>query len=314
MTTPTKTALAAVLAASLLATSAANAADAPANATGSPSGISVLQEKVNKIAEKNGIKAPDVRKELAGKAEATSEEEKEAETREALKNVSPIERIVAIPSETIRAIKSKDGRMMYLVDNGRFVLIGKLVDVWNKKELSTIEEIADAVSHIDLARMGFKLDKVNHISVGTGEKHVVVFVDPQCGWCHKLMDEFNKNPEFRKRYTFDYVVVPVLGERSNQLSKKLFCAKTEDAEEKFRALSAGARAIEALDLKDDCDADVFNQTRVIAQAVGVQGVPMLIAHDGRFTRGKPQDLMAFLEPVSEDVKAAEETAKAASAK
>lgn len=258
-------------------------------------GIDDFQAKVNKIAAEKGVPAPDVKKELLGKAGVTSEEEKEEAAKNALKNVSPIERIVAIDTDTIRAIKSRDGKLMFLVDNGRFAFLGKMIDVWSRKELTTIEDIADAVSHIDLARMGFKLDKVNHISVGEGPRHITAFVDPQCGWCHKLIAEINAKPELQKDYTFDFVVVPVLGQRSEMLAKKIFCADADDAA-RYRALTDGARSIAALKQKDECPLEVFAQTRVIAQAVGVQGGPMVISHDGRFERGKPRDLMAFLEP------------------
>lgn len=259
------------------------------------SGLDAFQEKVNKIAAEKGVPAPDVKKELEAQARVDAQEE---QTREALAKVSPIERIVAIDADVIRAIKSKDGKIMYLVDNGRFAFIGKMVDVWNRKELSTIEDIADAVSHIDLTRVGFKLDKVNHISVGNGTKQVVAFVDPQCGWCHKLIGELNSNPDYYKNYKWNFVILPVLGDRSVELSKKLHCAKTTNQDEKFKAFQGGFRAIEALEQQSDCDMTNFDSTLTVARALGVQGVPMVIAPDGRFERGKPRDLKAFLEPVA----------------
>lgn len=279
-------------------------------------GIEAFQDKVNKIAAEHGVKAPDVKKELTAKTNTQSKEEAETEanTKAALSRVAPIERVVTIEANAIRAIKATDGKIMYLVDNGRFAFVGKMFDVWNRQELSTIEEIADAVQKINLDRMGFKLDRVNHISVGQGAKHITIFVDPQCGWCHRLMGEINAKPELMKDYTFDFVVVPVLGDRSTQLAKKLYCANTESDEVKYKALTGGARTIEALEQKadEDCDLEVFNQTRTVAQAVGVQSVPMLIAHDGRWERGKPHDLMAFLEPPKPDANAAD-TAKAQAA-
>lgn len=258
--------------------------------------IDAFQERINKIAAEKGVPAPDVKKELA--AQARTESKEETQTREALAKVSPIERIVAIDADVIRAIKSQDGKIMFLVDNGRFAFVGRMVDIWNRKELSTIEDIADAVSHIDLKRMGFKIEEVNHISVGSGEKQVVAFVDPQCGWCHKLIGELNENPQYYKDYTWNFVVLPVLGDRSTDLAKKLHCAKTTNQEEKFKAFQGGMRAIEALEQKSDCDMEAFNSTQVVARALGVQGVPMVIAPDGRFERGKPRNLKAFLEPTA----------------
>lgn len=246
--------------------------------------IDNFQNKVNQIAQQHGVQAPDVKKEIAAPAKQGSG------------SVSPIERIVAIDAEVIRAIQAKDGKLMYLVDNGRFAFVGKMIDVWNRKELLTIDEVADAVSRIDLTRMGFKVEKVNHISVGKGEKHTTVFVDPQCGWCHKLIQELNANPDLLEKYTFDFVIVPVLGDRSVALSKKLFCAKTNDQNKKYAALVGGATNIERLEQAEDCDLSNFEGTRLTANAIGLRGVPMIISHDGRFERGKPRDLRAFLEP------------------
>lgn len=123
-------------------------------------------------------------------------------------------------------------------------------------------------------------------------------MDPQCGWCHKLVGELNANPDYYKNYTWNFVILPVLGDRSVQLSKKLHCAKTTDQGEKFKAFQGGFRAIEALEQQSDCDMTNFESTLTVARALGVQGVPMVIAPDGRFERGKPRDLKAFLEPAA----------------
>ena len=262
-------------------------------ATVSAAGLDAFQQKVNQIAEQHGVAAPDVKKEITGSAKQTAPQ---ATAKKAAPDVSPIERIVAIDADVIRAIQAKDGKVMYLVDNGRFAFVGKMIDVWNRKELSTLDDIASAISHIDLARMGFKLENVNHISIGKGDKHVTVFVDPQCGWCHKLIGELNANPDLLNKYAFDFVVVPVLGERSTQLAKKLYCAKTDDQSAKYAAFVGGAMNIDRLEQNDDCDLTNFEGTRITAQAIGVRGVPMIIAPDGRFQRGKPQVLRDFLEP------------------
>lgn len=267
----------------------------------SASGLENFQNKVNQIAAEHGIAAPDVKKEITGSAQpnkqpAAAAPSAQPTAKQPAADVSPIERIVAIDSQVIRAIQSKDGKILYLVDNGRFAFVGKMIDVWNRKELNTMDDIANAISHIDLARMGFKLENVNHITVGKGDKHTTVFVDPQCGWCHKLITELNANPDLLDKYTFDFVVVPVLGERSTQLSKKLFCAKTEDDSEKYAAFVGGATNIDRLEQVENCDLTNFTGTSITAKALGVQGVPMIVAPDGRFQRGKPQVLRDFLEP------------------
>lgn len=265
----------------------------------STAGLDTFQQKINQIAQENGAAAPDVKKELSGTANSNAEQPKQKQASPA---VSPIDRVVAIDADVIRAIQAKDGKVMYLVDNGRFAFVGKMIDVWNRKELSTLDDISSAINHIDLARLGFKIENVNHISVGKGNNHVTVFVDPQCGWCHKLIGELNANPDLLEKYAFDFVVVPVLGERSTQMAKKLFCAKTNDQNVKYKAFVSGATGIDSLEQNDKCDLKDFEGTLITAQAIGVRGVPMLIAPDGRFHRGKPQVLRDFLEPKTETSK------------
>lgn len=141
----------------------------------STAGLDIFQQKVNQIAKENSVAAPDVKKELSGTANSNAEQPKQ---KQASPDVSPIDRVVAIDADVIRAIQAKDGKVMYLVDNGRFAFVGKMIDVWNRKELSTLDEISSAINHIDLARLGFKIENVNHISVGKGNNHVTVFVGP----------------------------------------------------------------------------------------------------------------------------------------
>lgn len=256
-------------------------------------GLAEFQAKVDRIAAEKGVPAPDVKEALVGKAVTETDK---AKAREDVRNAAaPITRIATIEAETIRAIESKDGNLLFVVDNGRFAFVGKMIDIWERKELATVADIENAVNHIRLEKLGFSLDKVNHFSVGKGAKRITVFVDPQCGWCHKLMTEVAAKPELYDTYTFDFVVVPVLGPQSETLAKQLFCAKDADDEKKFRAIMGGAPVIQSLAQQENCNTDVFNQTQVIAGAIGVQSVPMIVADDGRFEKGKPRDLIAFLE-------------------
>lgn len=121
---------------------------------------------------------------MAGKA---VEEPDEASLQEAIKKHSSIKKIVNIEANQVRAIEKSDGTIMYMIDNGRFALTGKMVDVWNFKPLNTIDDIDYAVHHINLDNMGFDAADFNSVSVGKGKKHVTIFVDPRCTWCHRLI-------------------------------------------------------------------------------------------------------------------------------
>lgn len=204
--------------------------------------------------------------------------------------VPTIDRIVDLPITGLRAVES-DGKLHLISQNGRFVITGHLVDVWNRQSLDSLEQIEALSDRIVFKQMGLDIDTLNSVSVGKGSQEVVVFVDPQCGPCHELMSEAKQLAESDDRYTFKFVAVPALGDESHALAKTLFCAK--DRNQRLTALMAGTLA--QLETVADCNVRQYDVTLVTAQMVGVNGVPFVVAPDGRIARGRPTNLVAFLE-------------------
>ena len=257
----------------------------PAFAAGDP--LQGLQEKLNAAAAKAGVAAPDAAKELLGKGVAKNTDTPKERVR--------IEKMVQMDTNAIRAVKASDGTIMFIFDNGRFMLTGDMLDIWNRKHLKTIEDIEDAVTHIDLRRMGFQLDKTNHITVGEGKSRATIFVDARCPWCHKLLKIVADDPELFKQYTFDIVVLTVLGEESRRVGEKFACAKASPME-KFNALVKGPRAIRALPQDEACNPrDLMRSTDLQQRAMQLISVPFIIAPDKRFSKGMPENLRNFLD-------------------
>lgn len=207
--------------------------------------------------------------------------------------VSPIDRIVSLPMEGMRAVASKDGKIMYMGESGRFVIVGKLYDIWERKPLRTIEEIAHAANHIPVEKFGLTPEGKSVISTGNGKEIVTVFVDPQCGWCHKLVKEISEDSTLLETYRFHFYVIPALGDVSHKVAKHLYCSNV-NPQEKLQAFMRGNDAIFSLKTKEKCEMAGYNETLMTAQLLGVQGVPFMVAPDGRFVAGKPQDVKAFL--------------------
>ena len=198
-----------------------------------------------------------------------------------------IKEIVTLPIKGIRAVES-DGQIVFISDNGRFVITGQIYDVRGKKPLSSMSEMRDVADRLHLQDMGMDVDKLNTISFGHGPKDVVLFVDPRCGVCHKLIGEAKPLAE---EYTFKIVVIPALGDESNQLAKALHCAK-----DKTNALDALLNnTLGTLPSKSPCDPAQYDQTLMTAHLIGIQGVPFVIAPDGRVSKGRPNNLKAWLE-------------------
>lgn len=80
----------------------------------------------------------------------------------------------------------------------------------------------DVAERIHFKSMGMDVDTLNTVSMGRGDKEVVVFVDPRCAVCHQLMGDAKSLVD---DYTFKFIVIPALGAESNRTAKNLYCAK-----------------------------------------------------------------------------------------
>ncbi|WP_052238978.1 TraA family conjugative transfer protein [Escherichia coli] len=141
---------------------------------------------------------------------------------------------------------------------------------------------------LDLSRLGLKMDDLNPLTLGEGKKKVVVFVDPRCPHCHELLKQALP---LTKEYTFQILPVPVLGPDSERQVRQLGCARDKKAA--ADALLNGR--IGNLEQDDACNLEPMQRTLVTAQILGIQGVPFIVANDGRISRGRPYDLSAWLE-------------------
>ncbi|RCI21512.1 DsbC family protein [Klebsiella pneumoniae] len=200
-----------------------------------------------------------------------------------------IEDIVELPIKGVRAVQS-DGQIMFLSENGRFVISGQIYDLWSKKPLNTMSQMRDVAERIHFKSMGMDVDTLNTVSMGRGDKEVVVFVDPRCAVCHQLMGDAKSLVD---DYTFKFIVIPALGAESNRLAKNLYCAK-----DKTHALDALMNnTLGSLPSKETCDPGQYDQTLLTAHFIGIEGVPFVVAPDGRVSKGRPKNLKSWLESV-----------------
>lgn len=198
-----------------------------------------------------------------------------------------LEGVVELPIKNLRAVQN-DGQIFFVSDNGRFVLTGQLYDIWYKTPLDSLAQMEEVAARIDFTRMGMNVDTLNTVSMGSGEKQVVVFVDPLCTPCHALMHDARK---LTSQYTFKFIAVPALGEESNRLAKTMACAK--DPQEALDALLNNT--LKTLPTRTPCDVGHYDKTLLTAQLLGIEGVPFIVGPEGRVGRGRPANLAAWLE-------------------
>lgn len=203
-----------------------------------------------------------------------------------------IDAVVDMGVKKVRAVHAADGTLVFLADGGRFAFTGPVIDVWQQKVLATIEDVRDAVERVDLKHMGWSPEKVGAVTVGTGTPRGALFVDPNCPWCHKLLAQM-LTPEFLKKFSVDVVTVPLLGPASQRAAQLWYCTTEKDPVKLLTALQQGQKAIEALPQPEACQDTRLVRARQTAQAFGLEGVPYLVAPDGRFVNGYIEDVAGF---------------------
>lgn len=263
-------------------------------------GFEDFQARVNAAAAKAGVEAPDVKSLLApGTGSSAVQSAAAGASRRTftapVEGSKRIERVLTIPSENVTAVKPSGAPMVFLLSGGRYALMGTLVDVWERRKVGSIEELEASLNRMNLAKLGFEADKLNLIRVGKGKRVVTVFLDPRCGWCHKLLEEIEADGKFFDDYRLDIIVTAVLGDVSARLARTIACADVDDAA-KYKAFREGARAVEALKQKSVCTNDAYDLTMLTLGTLGINASPFIVAPDGRISRGKPVNLRAFLEP------------------
>ncbi|MDU7588257.1 MAG: DsbC family protein, partial [Acidovorax sp.] len=198
-----------------------------------------------------------------------------------------IDGIVKIPVKSMQAVESK-GQILFVSENGRYVFSGQMYDLWSKdKALSTLGQIKASAELLNLKAMGADVDSLNTMVIGSGTREVVAFVDPKCAICHKLMADSKK---LGKDYVFKFISVPALGDESNALSRRLFCAADKGA----RLDAFMNNGLKTLAQQPKCDTTGYDRTLLLATLIPVDGVPFVVSPDGRISRGYPANFAKWL--------------------
>ena len=107
--------------------------------------------------------------------------------------------------------------IMYTDAEGNFLIQGNLFDVKQKRNLT--EERMDKLSAVPFDQLPLK-NAFTQVR-GNGKRKLVVFADPNCGFCKR----FEKDLQKLDNVTILHVLYPILGEDSRIKSKNIWCAK-----------------------------------------------------------------------------------------
>lgn len=158
--------------------------------------------------------------------------------------------------------------IVYSDETGSFLVQGAMIDTKSRTDLTQAR--IDRLTAIDFATLPLK-DAVL-IKQGSGARKLVVFADPNCGYCKRLEKDMLALKDV-SIYTFLY---PILGPDSSVKSKDIWCAK--DPAKVWRSWMVDGQA--PAKSAASCDTAAIDRTLELGRKFKVQGTPAMVFEDG----------------------------------
>ncbi len=177
--------------------------------------------------------------------------------------------------------------LVYMDESGKYMLQGNLMEVANNKNLTRdrneqIQAEADKVMMPTLWSASALKNAVKLVK-GNGNRKMVVFEDPNCGYCKKLRQSIENISDVTV-YTF---VIPILSEDSNKKTRDLWCSSDRQKAYDDWMLRGKTPATAA----KSCE-DVSTESLELSQKLKVRGTPAIFFADGTRVPGfLPPDLL-----------------------
>jgi len=161
----------------------------------------------------------------------------------------------------------------YTDEQGNYLIAGQIVDT--KTRVNLTEERVAKLTAVDFKTLPLKDALV--WKQGTGERKLVVFADPNCGYCKK----FERDLQAVKDVTVYTFLYPILGGDSPEKSKAIWCAK--DNTKTWRDWMIKGTPIPETGAQ--CDTSALDRIQALGKRYRITGTPGLVFEDGRKQAG-----------------------------
>lgn len=163
--------------------------------------------------------------------------------------------------------------ILYTDEHADHVIQGNIIDTKTRSDLTQAR--IDKITAIDFASLPLKDALV--WKQGTGARKIVVFADPNCGYCKKFETDMQQVKDVTV-YTFLY---PILGGDSPEKAKNIWCAK--DNGQVWRDwMIHGSPAPRSM---GPCDDSVLQRNVALGKKFRVNGTPSIVFEDGKRVPG-----------------------------
>jgi len=186
---------------------------------------------------------------------------------ERLPNFPKIDEVTRTPIAGIWEVRVGTD-IFYADEQGNHLLQGVLFDTRTRTNLT--EARIDKLTAIDFASLPLK-DAVT-IRQGTGARRLVVFADPNCGYCKRFERDLMALKDVTV-YTFLY---PILGADSTAKSRDIWCSR--DPARTWRAWMVENTTPPKT--TGSCDSAALERNVELGRKHRVQGTPAMVFEDG----------------------------------
>jgi thiol:disulfide interchange protein DsbC len=191
---------------------------------------------------------------------------------ERLPNFPPIDEVSKTPIPGIFELRVGND-LLYTDEEGQYVIQGSVIDTKTRANLT--EARIAKLTQIDFATLPLK-DAIL-IKQGSGTRKLVVFGDPNCGYCKRLERDLVALKDV-SIYTFLY---PILGPDSNVKSRDIWCAREPGKVWRSWMVDGSAPPKSV----GKCDTSVLERNLALGNRHRVQGTPAVVFEDGTRSPG-----------------------------
>lgn len=160
------------------------------------------------------------------------------------------------------------GRIVYTNEQGRYFMVGSLIDLPEQKNLTEARE--QILKRIDVKQL--PLNQAIKQVKGNGKRVIYLFSDPDCPYCQKLEAELAK----LNHVTVYLFMLPLkqLHPNAEHISKQVWCSKKPDQAWTDYTLHKKSPTAQA-----NCDTPIEKNIE-LAQKLEITGTPTLFLQDG----------------------------------
>lgn len=163
-------------------------------------------------------------------------------------------------------VRHDDTSIIYSDAKGDFIFQGSLINTKTNKNLT--DERVSKLAEIDFKSLPFS-DSFSIIN-GTGQRHIAIFEDPNCGYCKKLESDLQK----LENVTISIFLDPILGSDSLVKSKAIWCA--DDKAKSWQDWMIRGKAPNA----KTCDTEALSRNTKFGSKHKISGTPTIFFEDG----------------------------------